>query len=73
MLSISTDTPCASSVSEISVDQGQMYLAETDTDGLYLVYLVHNMTEELIASFEVEQDMLDFLWNLAADAEAWLC
>ena len=50
-----------------------MFLAETGTDGLYLVYLVHNMTEELIASFEVEQDMLDFIWNLAADAEAWLC
>ena len=48
-------------------------LAESGPDGHYLIYIVHNMTEELIACFEIQQDMLEFMWNLAADAELWLC
>jgi len=49
-----------------------MILTET-ADGRYLVFLVNNITEELIASFEIQEDMIDFIWNLCADAESWYC
>jgi len=40
----------------------------TEFDEGYLVYLVNNVTEQLLARFEVKEDMLEYLWKLSTEA-----
>ena len=40
----------------------------TEFDEGYLVYLVNNVTEQLLAKFEVQEDMIEYLWQISAES-----
>ena len=43
-----------------------MILTQESADGGFFVFLVNNATEELIASFDIQEDMLELIWNLSS-------
>ena len=39
----------------------------TEFDEMYVVYLVNNVTEQVLARFEARDDMIEYLWQLCAE------